>query len=388
MRILFWYTEYKTWGHTANLLSVIRGVKKRARKSEIYVIHEGLMPIPREVTHIADKWIEIPSTIKYPGYLKDIIAHYRPDICVFDFIPFGTPTKIPHLIDSIEHAKKKIKFISIWEAPIFSYPLNKKNYHLVKILCQRIDKFIFTLPEELFSLYLNIYSEKQMDKATLANNMKILSNFKEKFHFCGFILPPDLKVLDKQEIEALRRKMGVKPNNKIVLVSTGGGSIYKKLINESLKLSKISGGEFFFIISSGRTTPEAENKIIKRFIKTAGIKKHTLFEKWFDDFPILIQLCDYYVGTGGSTVFQLLYFKKKAIIAPFNRENFTDHPYEIVRANLLKNLLGSKIIDYKEVGSPMLLNLLNKWGEEKSDLKKIHHSWFKGNIKIPEALLD
>jgi predicted glycosyltransferase len=170
-----------------------------------------------------------------------------------------------------------------------------------------------------------------------------------KMHFTGYI---PRKKPDEKAVEEIRRELGIRENEKMVVVTTGGGGDGYPVIDMYLTmLESMTAGShsipFKTVLITGPFMPAGERKKISKRAKVLGIRVH----RFYRFMEKLLAAADLVVGMGGyNTVCEILTQETPCLLIP--REN--PRKEQLIRAEVLHE---KGLVDYIPLGScsPALL---------------------------------
>ena len=393
-RILFYFTHKESLGHTTRILSIIRCIKKLyPNKTDIYVFQAGrvqkYMEIPPKIS-----WFNLP----YPYYsrlnFKKGSSHYfvplyakiranfmltkikkiKPDIFITEFFPFGREDARFELLPVIKYLKQnKIKiFASI------GYPyIVRGNIRILLHHCDLYDRFFIHTPSDLEFNYLL----RDIDNPLLRHMYnKTFEHIKGKVMYTGYILP--FSHTDLESIRKIRQNFKAKDKT-LVLVNRGGGVRYPKIIASSILAKGYLSDKYIFIIAAGPSSSRKEMSLFRDLIKkTKG--RHIYLYKYLHNFTSYLRASDISINMAGyNTSVQLLYFKKPSIVIPSSEDPETAVGYcseQISRSKILKDYLGSRILDYYTFTAVDIARYIKNtdFAKIESSLKRIKNDWFNG----------
>ena len=382
LKIVLFFNNFNTLGHAEIVFNLARGLRDRFNNRVKIIVIEtgtkkiGIFPFQRycnyyylPLTNPNQSPIDTESKFILKNNIhkiKKIIDSFKPDIFVTELYPFVEPQDFflyPHLLEHVKNTTNA-KIISI------SSYLNYTD-RLAILLDKYYDKILFSFPEELlfgYKHYLNI------DNA--AKLQKILDKNGKKIEYMGFI--SSLTVAPQENPNKYIIKKIKLVHKKLILVSRGGRTEYRKLIDYSIQIAK-RNKNLFFVISTGPSLPK--NTFQKYSYAVKQSDNILLSKTIYPGFDHLLKIADLCINMGGyNTAVKLLQWGKRAIIFPTKNTEQIWHafllkrsiPCEIVSAPITCDLLSSKISKLLKIN--------------KVQAKKQKSEWFSGLRNTVTAL--
>lgn len=399
-KILFYYTHRESLGHTTRVLNIVKRLKdKYNNKVEITVLNGGA---PQEyLTKPLDvSWQNLPfpyySKTDFLGptgmklfhadwqqkidirrkFILNKINRIKPDIFITEYFPFGRNDGKKELLPLLSLFKK-------WGGKLcasIGYPqLIKETIESIDKSFHLYDLFLMHTPEVLEEAYFlkNIKTEQSKQFY-----LKFFSDLKDKIKYTGYVIDPSYKSITKKQIKRPGK-------DKIILVSRGGGVVYPKIILFSILAAKYLDFKYKMIIIPGPSTYDKEMDFFISLTKKMG-KKEIIIKKYLPNFMDYLSNCDLTINMAGyNTSTQLLFFKKRSIIIPyeyFDRQlGFPND--QIARKDLLKYYLDSTIMEYKKLNASSLAKAIDNSLNQKLNLKDIPEEWFQGSDLTADILM-
>jgi len=156
----------------------------------------------------------------------------------------------------------------------------------------------------------------------------IPESISRKMHFTGYI--PRIRP-DRKSVQEIRKEQGIRVDEKMVVVTTGGGGDGYPVMDGFLTLleSESQPAPFKSVLVTGPFMPDPARKEISRRAKRLGIRTYR-FYRWMEK---LLAAADLVVGMGGyNTVCEILTQGTPCLIVP--REN--PRKEQIIRAGILQ----------------------------------------------------
>lgn len=385
MNIGFYYTHYQCLGHTTRVLTLLEAINKKLSYFGLFTI-QGSRPqrYLRPPGYIKNYFLPFPlfsSKNFRVGYKLDnsilnirkkalfkLIKRLNLSIFITEYFPLGRNICKYELLSVLYHfAKTHKKAISSVGYPVVSKESIKGLDRLLKFY----KKIFIHSPRIEVDYIADSYKEKKEKDEYL----KIFEKHSNKIIFTGYIIPLQLSFHNENK-EALKFR-----KNKInILVTRGAGAYYPDIIASSIKASDILGKDFYFIIVAGPSTSYKEENYFKGLMNKKKIKNAILI-KYTSSLKDLIKNCDLCICCSSyNTSVLLLYFKKNSIIIPFQGYGDMYYREQPSRARMLKDFIGSKIINYCDLTPSKLAKEIDKKIKNNQDApsKNINKNWFKG----------
>ena len=162
----------------------------------------------------------------------------------------------------------------------------------------------------------------------------IPESISRNIHFTGYI---PRKIPDKKAVQEIRKEQGIKTDEKLVVVTTGGGGDGYPVMNAYLAMleSESHSPSFKTVLITGPFMPSKERKEISKRAKRLGVRTYR-FYRWMEK---ILAAADLVVGMGGyNTVCEILSQGTPCLIIP--REN--PRKEQLIRAKVLhsRNLVN------------------------------------------------
>jgi len=388
VRIAIYYNHLETLGHTTRALSIVEALKHKFQDAEIIIFQGGknqdfFWNNKFRVINLPDplfdkKWFDKEDKIQKqksrkffaPAFnvqktknrmkfmLNQLIA-FNPDVFIVEFFPFGRHLEQFEIIPILEILKKRNTRI----VSCVGYPILPGKIKKLLEFANYFDKIFIHCPKEIDLNYIKKYFKNKPDMIQL---------YEETFsklpqvEFTGYNLPP----LPKKSIQETREELHL-TNEKLILISRGGGAIFDSLIIKGILTKKFLDDNTFLVIITGPATTDKELEV---FQKLANNKKIKII-KFTEDFLSYVRAADVHVCMSGyNTSIQNLYFNKRTIIIP-KKDKDTDAE-QFYRAEMLKELINASIIELDNLTPQILAQGINtKLNEPEPSLQQ---DWFNG----------
>jgi len=395
-RILFYYTHQESLGHTTRLLSIIQALKKRyPTQTEIAVFQGGMvqdyLDIPVEI-----KWINLPNpfygrldfkvTSKVDiskskvrsDYMLSRIREFKPNIFITEFFPFGRRECYWELLPVLQYLKQKR--VKIYAS--IGYPqVTKRNINMLLTVIKFYDRILIHIPTDTE----NKYFYKNTDIPDLY--MQFFKRHEKIIDFTGYILPFNAQKTKKKESI---QNMIIAKGKKSVLVTRGAGAYYPRIITNSILTKRHLGLQYYITINPGPASSEKETNLFEKCL-SRNIDNNIYIQKYIPNLSDYLASFNIIVSTAGyNTVVQLFYFRKKSIVIPFcGYQSKKGYIEQVSRAEMLKDYLGSSILNYDELSPQRLAFEIEKKNREKEPKNnKINKSWFNGGVITSKIIMD
>ncbi|NET32946.1 MAG: glycosyltransferase [Cyanothece sp. SIO1E1] len=233
--------------------------------------------------------------------IRTAAIHFQPDLVLVDKKPEGLQNELRETLGYLErhcpHTKRVLVLRDILDTPIATIQQWQKNnyYHLAQTHYDQLwvvgTQEIFDLPEE--------YGFPPV--------------LRQKVRFCGYLN----RELGRVARPVLRRRLGVQPEEPLVVVTPGGGEDGYGVIEAYLGAIKIHPNPPKTVIISGPEMPALQQRIIQQ-----AIQAHPTVQllEFTDDLMSYLNAADEVVAMGGyNTTCELLTLRKPTILIPRTR---------------------------------------------------------------------
>lgn len=391
LSIALYYNHYQCLGHTARVLTLLSEIKKRLSSSDISVIHGSTLQKFLRFPAYINNYSISPTLFTYKSFRdnlkvdssvvetrgKQLISLIeRLDLSVFlsEYFPLGRNVCKYELLPVLYYLKRKHK-------KIFSssgYPvISSRSFKDINKFIGFYDKVFVHTPSVELSYIADSYRDKKKKKEYL----EFFRRHNNKVMFTGYILPSQIEFSKKVNVNIRRNKINI-------LVTRGAGAYYPEIISSSIKTSDFFGKNFHFIIIAGPSTPPDEWVLFQKLFCKKKINNAVLV-KYASNLNSLIRDSQLCISTASyNTSVVLMYFNKNSIVIPFSGYENKYYREQPSRARLLKDLIGSSIVEYSLL-SPLRLKReidkkINKFLIKRS---KVDRHWFRGRSVFLEEFL-
>ncbi|NJM20148.1 MAG: glycosyltransferase [Richelia sp. RM2_1_2] len=244
----------------------------------------------------------IDETVKLRSHLiLSAAVNFKPDVFLVDKKPLGIKNELKKTVSYLHKQLPKTKLVlllrDILDAPEKTVTEWEKNQYY-----QTIDKF--------YQLLLVVGLEEVFD---FCREYKLPATIVEKVRFCGYIRRPQGCKTSK----IIRQELQLKPQEKLVLVTPGGGEDGYQLVNTYLQgqeLLKNHQDCIQSLIFCGPEMPKAQKEELYKF---AAKYPQVKMREFTDDLMSYVSAADVVVSMGGyNTICEILSAAKPAIIVP------------------------------------------------------------------------
>jgi predicted glycosyltransferase len=183
--------------------------------------------------------------------------------------------------------------------------------------------------ETLETLYSEIWVYGIREFYDPIHEYNIPESISQKMRFTGYI---ERKVPDTKSVQEIRKEQGVRDDQKMVVVTAGGGGDGYPMMDAYLTMleSETEPIPFKSVLVTGPFMPVNERKIVNRRGKQLGVRTYR-FYRWMEK---MLAAADLVVGMGGyNTVCEILSQRTPCLIIP--RES--PRKEQLIRAQVLND---------------------------------------------------
>lgn len=379
-KILIYYSHRQTLGHQSRVSNIAASIfSNYPKKARVFLFNAGMpeeciqfprgtvcynIPSPFHSKHdfkIGKDFIrgDVADRTKF---MLEHIKKIKPDVFVTEYFPFGRPDLIEELSPVLRILRANgVKILSSlgypYVDPFFFIPGKYKTFDL---LAEFYENILIHTPDE----FENRFAVRSLEQAEqdfqkiglkdLKNSFSdVMSAVKDKILYTGYVVPEEIRNVSRP---AFLNKIALKDKT-FVLVSRGGGVIYPKILTSAILAKKILGDKFIFLIVPGPSSSSAELALFRSLIQKVnekGLHMRSYIPKMFR----YVRFCDISVSMCGyNTSVELLYFRKKSIVVPWQlwkNKNTSYYNDQVSRSYLLKEYLDSKIIPITSISADMI----------------------------------
>ncbi|TBR60940.1 glycosyltransferase [Westiellopsis prolifica IICB1] len=340
-----------------------------------------------ETDNLAVKYLgtDIDETVKMRADLiLSAAVNYKPDLLLVDKKPYGIKNELAPTLDYLQAKLPQTHFVlllrDILDTPAKTiaqwhkdgyYEAIQKFYHLLLIVGM---PEVFNLPQEY-----------QFPAAVI-----------QKTHFCGYIRKPP----GRKQPDTIRDELQLTPDDKLVLVTPGGGEDGFQLIDTylaSLKLLRDKQHIKSLIICG----PQMPTQHRQALYQTAKNYPQVQMGEFTDDLMSYVAVADVVVSMAGyNTICEIFSASKPAVVVPRikpSQEQFmrsqrmyqlgcfeTIHPDELTPAILMQKV-------QKQLANPQVNNNVELGGLDRistifRNIFTSNNTFDKRNFSSPEII--
>ena len=244
---------------------------------------------------------KVDETVKLRSNLiKTAIADFKPDLFLVDKKPYGLSGELKPALDHIKVFLPQTKLVlllrDILDAPQVTIKdwQNNSYYDAIESL---YDKILVVGMPEIFDLI---------------QEYKFPPSTAKKVDYCGYIR----RKPGRKEVNLIRQELAIQPEEKLVLVTPGGGGDGYRLVNNYLLgLAHLpTRHDLKSLIICGPEMPLAQRQELEQLAQ-----KHPYIQtmEFSDDLASYMEAADVIVSMGGyNTVCEILSYGKRAVVVP------------------------------------------------------------------------
>ncbi len=286
--------------------------------------------------------IDIDSTLKLRAELILTAAkNYQPNLVLVDKKPSGIKGELELTIDYLKHNSPATKFVLLLR-DILDTP--------AKIVEEWQQKNYYQQVESIYDLVLVVGMKEIFD---LCREYQFKNAIASKVRFCGYIR----KESGLKNRRTIRQELGIKPGEKLVLVTPGGGEDGYFLVSNYLQglaqnSDRFKQGKVRSLIFCGAEMPREEQQQI--YQQAAPYPEVTVLE-FTNDLMSYVNTADAVVSMCGyNTITEVLQKGKKAIVVPRVKPGAE----QLIRAQSLAKAGLIKMIHPDELEPNLLIKTL------------------------------
>lgn len=247
---------------------------------------------------------EVDETVKLRSNLiQTAVADFKPDLILVDKKPYGLMGELKPTIDYLKVFLPKTKLVlllrDILDTPEVTIEDWQKNRYY-QALESVYDKILVVGMPEIFDL---------------VREYQFSDDLADKVEYCGYIR----RQPGRKQPHLIRQELKIQPDEKLVLVTPGGGGDgYQLAIKYLLGLAYIPPeAKIKTLIISGPEMPSPQRQILE---KLAGEHPDVQTMEFSDDLASYMEAADVVVSMGGyNTVCEILSYSKRAVVVPRNK---------------------------------------------------------------------
>jgi predicted glycosyltransferase len=313
---------------------------------------------------------DIESTLKLRSELILAAAkNYQPDLVLVDKKPSGIQGELELTIDYLKHHLPNTKFVlllrDILDTPEKTIQeWHKENYY--QIVESVYDRLLVVGMPEIFDLCREYHFSQEITS---------------KVRFCGYIR----KESGLKNRRTIRQELGIKSNEKLVLVTPGGGEDGYFLINNYLTGLAQQRDRFVeqkirsLIFCGAEMPPKQQQQIYQKAQSLPGV---TVLE-FTNDLMSYVNTADTVISMCGyNTITEVLQKGKKAIVIP----RIKPGQEQLIRAQSLAKAGLIKMIHPDLLNSNLLMETLFKSLEQVNNPNFINHLDFAGLPRVADYI--
>lgn len=295
--------------------------------------------------------------------------NYQPDLVLVDKKPSGIRGELNSTINYLKHHLPNTKFIlllrDILDTPEKTIQeWQKENYY--QIVESIYDRILVVGMPEIFDL---------------CQEYQFSQEIASKVRFCGYIR----KESGLKNRRTIRQELGIQSNEKLVLVTPGGGEDGYFLVNNYLDGLAKERDRFVnqkirsLIFCGAEMPPEQQQKIYQKAQSLPGV---TVLE-FTNDLMSYVNTADAVICMCGyNTITEVLQKGKKAIVVP----RIKPGQEQLIRAQSLAKAGLIKMIHPDLLNSSLLMATLFNSLERVNNFKSISHLDFTGLPRVNDYL--
>ena len=232
--------------------------------------------------------------------IKAAVVNFQPDLILVDKKPYGLQEELKASLNYVKKYMPATKWVlllrDILDAPEVTIKDWQQNDNY-NVLQRYYDQILVVGMPEIF----DVTQEYQFPISLI-----------DKTQFCGYIR----REYGCKSPEAIRQELKVKANEKLVLVTPGGGGDGYRLVETYLQGLKLLPQKHNIksLIISGPEMPESERKEVNTLAKQFS---HVQVSEFTDDLASYMEAADTVVCMGGyNTICEVLSLNKKTVVIP------------------------------------------------------------------------
>jgi len=232
--------------------------------------------------------------------IRSTVINFKPDVFIVDKKPGGVGGELEGSLKALKSESPGASVVLLLRDILDDAPAvigqwkRQRNYELIETYYDRI------LVAGLQELY------------DLRDEYQFPVSLRDKVDFCGY-LRREPGAVDR---DALRRELNVGRNDRLVLVTTGGGEDGFNLLRTYLQ-GVINSGHHSSWKSLVVTGPELARPRQLHVRRIASCCPHTQMIEFTDQMMNYLQCADVVVSMGGyNTICEILSLRKRAVIVP------------------------------------------------------------------------
>ena len=310
---------------------------------------------------------DVTETVRLRSNLiKTAIVNFKPDLVLVDKKPYGLLGELKPVLDLLKASSLKTKLVlllrDILDAPqVTIKEWQKQGY------CQAIQHYYDRVLVVGMSEVFNLVKEYQFPQIVA-----------DKTVFCGYIKKDFSPIAGS----LIRREVGLKKREKLIVVTPGGGEDGYSLIENYLSaLSQINRDyDCKSLIVFGSEMPSAERDKLSQMIERHS---NIITLDFTDRLLNYIQAADLVVSMAGyNTITEILSLGKKAVVVPRHQPS----QEQLIRAVRMENLGLLTAIAPQELTGSSLSQAIIKQLNNKSTVSSFLN--FDGLLNIEQEIIN
>ena len=232
--------------------------------------------------------------------IEAAVANFQPDLLLVDKKPYGLLGELKATLDYLKTFLPKTKLVLLLRDILDSREATVKDW---------CEQGYYQALEWFYDQVLVVGMPEVFD---LAKEYKFPAAVSEKVRFCGYIR----KEPGRKRPQVVRQELQMKPDERLVLVTPGGGGDGYRLLKTYLwGLAKLQSQENIkSLIVSGPEMPVLQKRSLYQAVEQYP---QVIIKEFTDDLMSYMEAADTVVSMGGyNTVSEILSFRKRAVVVP------------------------------------------------------------------------
>jgi predicted glycosyltransferase len=289
--------------------------------------------------------------------IQSSIIDFDPDLILVDKKPFGVGDELVNTLTELQHLGHRAKLVlllrDILDSPESTIKVWRKNgYH--SAIESFYDQVLVVGTPEIFDLR----KEYEFPEET-----------HDKVRFCGYLA----REAGRSTRQQIREQFGFGSDERLVLVTTGGGEDGYHLLRCYLQGSKLQKPETSTktLVICGPEMVESQRNHIASLVNDCP---GTVMQSFTDDMMACMDAADLVISMGGyNTVCELLTLHKRAIVVP----RVKPVKEQLIRAERMAKLGLLRTINPEQMTPSLLIKTVN---EELSKINVHVHNLYQVNL--------
>lgn len=273
------------------------------------------------VGKLAAKYLttDVAETVRLRSNLiKTAVVDFQPDLLLVDKKPYGLLGELKATIDYLKTVLPKTRLVLLLRDILDSPEVTIKDWQ---------EQGYYQAVQHYYDRILIVGMPEIFDPIVEYQFPQIVA---EKVHFCGYIR----KDSGAKSLQQVRQELGVETEEKLILVTPGGGEDGYSLVKTYLDSLELLQNHYKVksLIVSGPEMPESERKILSEMTRNYP---GAIAKEFTEDLMSYMTASDLVVSMGGyNTVTEILSLSKKAVVAP----RIQPVSEQLIRANKMAEL--------------------------------------------------